>query len=450
MISLKRTIKRFLPITLLGRALLIIFLPLLLLQVILVWVFFDRHIDRVTWQLSRSLAGEITHILTELEQRPNDIERILELAQSAYQYEEISIEQSAILPNETSNDQGFVAEMLSQALSQLRKPFQIDSSQFRERIQINIQLADSVLKIVVSGKRLFSVTIIIFILWMIGSSIILFAIASVFMRNQVRPLMKLAKAVDAFGKGQEEGELNAFKLEGSLEVRQAALAFNRMRERIKRQIRQRTDMLSGVSHDLRTPLTRMILQTEFMEDEEIKKEFQLNLHEMQDMIAAYLAFARGEGNEERKQVRLDLLIARLSQSLESAAVKFDCHVEGQLEIFARPLALRRLLDNLISNACRYAKTIRLQVALRSEAGLTINEQPLIEFLIDDDGPGIPEEQREAAFQPFMRLDPSRNPATGGTGLGLTIAQDIVNSHGGRIWLEDSPLGGLRVRIRLPK
>jgi len=248
----------------------------------------------------------------------------------------------------------------------------------------------------------------------------------------------LAAAVDRFGKGQTLEE--EFQVSGAMEVRQAGAAFTRMRERISRQIRQRTDMLSGVSHDLRNPLTRMRLQLAMLQDEGAVEELNADLQEMEKMIDGYLTFARGEGDEASVDTDVGALVESSVTGWQRNGTKIDCHVEGRLDLAVKPDALRRCLDNLIANAHRYGKNIWVSAGQRDEA---------VEITIDDDGPGIPAEQREDVFRPFMRLDESRNPETGGTGLGLAIARDIARIHGGDILLQDSPHGGLRARIRLP-
>jgi two-component system osmolarity sensor histidine kinase EnvZ len=256
------------------------------------------------------------------------------------------------------------------------------------------------------------------------------------MHNQVRPIRRLALAAENFGKGRDSMRLRP---SGALEVRQAAAAFIVMRDRIRRQIGQRTEMLAGVSHDLRTPLTRMKLQLALLRKSEETEGLQADVVEMETMIDAYLAFARGEGGET--PVRTDL-----AQSLRDVvgglpggdAVTLE--IAGPIEIQVRPMAMKRCLGNLVGNALRYAKQVRVSASWHHHA---------VSIVIDDDGPGIPEESREDVFRPFFRLDPSRNVATGGVGLGLSIARDIAHVHGGEINLEDSPMGGLRVVLILP-
>jgi len=437
--NLRATTKRFLPRTLLGRSLLIIVMPLILLQVVSAYIFYDRHWDTITWRLTSSLAGDIANVMQQIRREPEAVPRIFEDAGRAMELK-LSLQPGEILPNrEEPADYGFIDALLAKALDErVKRPYRINSSLFEERIVIDVQLADAVLTAVVPASRLFSSTTYIFILWMVGTSLILFAVASVFMRNQVRPLRRLARAVDSFGKGREPDEEH--KLEGALEVRQAATAFNLMAERIRRQLRQRTDMLSGVSHDLRTPLTRMRLQLAMLRDNPESRELKANVLEMEKMIEGYLTFARGEGGEASVETDISELVGDVAEKWKAGGISIDYHVEGRIVTWLKPNAFRRCVDNLVANASRYGKTVWLRAGKRGDS---------IEVTVDDDGPGIPEDQREDAFRPFYRLDRSRNPETGGTGLGLSISLDVARVHGGDLTLEDSPHGGLRARIRLP-
>jgi two-component system osmolarity sensor histidine kinase EnvZ len=297
-------------------------------------------------------------------------------------------------------------------------------------------LKEGVLNVRASRKRLYSPTTTIFVLWMVGTSILLISIATMFMRNQVRAVRRLARAADSFGKGHD---VPNFKAEGATEVRQAALAFAIMRERINRQMAQRTEMLAGVSHDLRTPLTRMKLQLAMMSGEGVA-DLGIDVADMEHMVEGYLAFARGEGGEAAEPTDLGPLLEDVVTKLRREGHAIDLHCEETLNLPLRPQAMSRSLMNLIGNAARYAKHVAVRAGRRKDA---------VEILIDDDGPGIAPENREDAFKAFVRLEGSRNPKTGGVGLGLTIARDIVRAHGGDISLEDSPFGGLRVRLRLP-
>lgn len=436
--AIRLAIKGVLPKTLYGRSLMIIVMPLILLQIVSAWTFYDRHWDTVTWRLATGVAGDIANTIDQLRRTPEQrddifgaVQRNMELNMVLYPNE--------ILPNQPHEIEGLLDTLLAQAIEErVNRPYVIDSSSFRERMIIHVQLRDAVLTVAVPGSRLFSSSTYIFILWMVGTSLVLFAIASVFMRNQIRPIRRLARAVESFGKGREPEQ--DYKPEGATEVRQAATAFNLMAQRIQRQIRQRTDMLSGVSHDLRTPLTRMKLQLAMLGESPETQELAANVTDMEKMIQDYLTFARGEGGEKSVEHDVGGLVADLARQWQAGGVALDCHTEGRIITWLKPNAFRRCVDNLIANASRYGDQIWVQVGKRGST---------IEILVDDNGPGIPPDERDDAFRPFYRLDRSRNPSTGGTGLGLSISRDVARTHGGDIFLEDSPHGGLRARIRLP-
>jgi two-component system osmolarity sensor histidine kinase EnvZ len=302
---------------------------------------------------------------------------------------------------------------------------------------VNVQLNEGVLRLETTRKRLYSSTTYVFVLWMTGSSLILFAVALVFMRNQVKPVRRLAIAANAFGKGRDSP---GFKPEGALEVRQAAHAFIAMRDRLQRQITQRTEMLAGVSHDLKTPLTRMKLQLALLGKTEGINELKTDIADMERMVGGYLAFARGEGAEAPAPANVGAILDEVVSQARRNGNGIDLHTEGELQLPLRRDAFKRCMTNLIDNAVRYADHVSVRAGRRQDA---------IEITVDDDGPGIPAESREEVFKPFYRIEGSRNPVTGGVGLGLTIARDVARSHGGDVELGDSPIGGLRARVRLP-
>jgi two-component system osmolarity sensor histidine kinase EnvZ len=274
-------------------------------------------------------------------------------------------------------------------------------------------------------------------MWMVGSSLVLLAVATVFLRNQVKSLRRLAAAADGLGKGRP---VPFFKIEGAVEIRQAAIAFMKMRDRIQRQIRQRTEMLAGVSHDLRTPLTRMKLALELLRDDPAVEELKSDVAEMERMVHGYLDFVRGEGTEVPVDTDISLLLEDLAAAMRREGTPLSVAPPPEYVMSVRPNALRRCIDNLIGNARRHGSHVWL-------SGVAVTDG--IDILIDDDGPGIQPADRDLAFRAFFRLDPSRNPSTGGVGLGLTIARDVARSHGGEITLETSPQGGLRARVHLP-
>lgn len=436
---LSQSVKRYLPKSLLGRSLLIIVTPLVLLQVVSAIIFFESHWDKVTLRLAKSVAGDTSMIISLMRRYPGPENRdwIFRLASRHMEFS-ATFDEGRILPNRPPRPEGLLEEMLAVSMdSFVNKPFLIDTTSLEEDVAIEVQLADGVLRIETTRKRLFSSTTYVFVIWMVGTSLILFAVAMIFMRNQVKPIRRLATAADNFGKGRA---VETFKLEGASEVRQAASAFLAMRDRIRRQIAQRTDMLSGVSHDLRTPLTRMKLQLEMAGTNDDAVALKDDIAEMERMLEGYLAFARGEGSEVPEQTDLSKLLQDVAEQARRRNARIDLHTEGRIDVTVRQNGLRRCITNLIENAMRYAEHISIRAGVRGEG---------VEIVIDDDGPGIPGEQRAEVFRPFYRLESSRNPGTGGVGLGLSIARDAIQGHGGEIRLEDSPMGGLRVWIRLP-
>lgn len=433
-------IKRYLPKSLLGRSILIIVTPLILVQVVSTWVFYERHWETVTRRLAASVAGEIGSVIEQRRRFTGaENERWIQGSAARSLALDIEFQKGKILPNQPpTRGSGIVERRLGDALRErVQRPFVIDLDARPRTVSISVQLPDGVLDVHVHEERLFSSTTYIFLMWMVGTSMLLFAIATVFMRNQVRPIRRLARAVDAFGKGRD---VPNFKPEGATEIRQAAGAFNLMRARVLRNIEQRTEMLAGVSHDLRTPLTRLKLQLAMLENSPGVDALQEDVAEMEKLVEEYLSFARGDSAEKSGRVNLrDLLrdVAERSRSPEGG-VSVVC--SDSLFADVRPIGFRRCLVNLINNAATYGAKVVVEARHAGDA---------IEILVDDDGPGIPEESRDDVFRPFTRLDIERPPDSGGTGLGLTIARDIVLGHGGTIDIDDSPLGGARVRIRLP-
>lgn len=433
-------IKRFLPRTLLGRSLLIIVAPLILLQVILGLIFYENHWDKVASRLARNLAGEIaaTVELLRTSRVERDRDALFDIAAANLEIVFV-FRPNEILPNTAFEPADSVERILAQAIAEyVGKPSRIRTVGADRLILVDVQLPDGVLGVQVPRKRLFSSTTYVFVLWMIGAAMILFGVATIFMRNQVKAVRRLAIAADSFGKGRDAPH---FKPEGAKEVRQAASAFLAMRDRIQRQISQRTEMLAGVSHDLRTPLTRLRLQLAMMRDGARVDDMKKDLEDMEHMLDGYLAFARGAGGEMPRPINLtELLTEVVGLARRKSGHAIDLHSEGDLVVPLMPAAFKRCATNLIDNAVRYGSHVSVRAGRRGDA---------IEVTIDDDGPGIPTSRREEVFKPFFRLEGSRNPSTGGVGLGLTIARDVLRSHGGDIELDDAPGGGLRARLVLP-
>ncbi len=434
--------KRLLPRSLFGRALLILVTPVVLIQLIATFVFFDRHWDDLTRRLALGFAGDIAMVLQDFTDNSDPVfrERLFERARHNMTIA-FSWRPDGILPNPQNRFQiknlildGRLRKALRERIS---LPFRIDTTTFSDRIEVDIHLPDGVLHASTSRKRLTSTTTGLFMMWMVGTAIVLMAIAIVFLRNQLEPIRRLAEAADAFGKGHE---VDAIKPAGATEVRRAARAFLTMRERIKRQMDQRTEMLAGVSHDLRTPLTRIKLQLAMLGDDRDAGNLRSDVQEMENMIDEYLAFARGQDAEAPAQIDVHDLLHDIVARAKRKGTEADLTNSDALHAVLRPNAMRRCLTNLVDNAGRFGT--RVEVAASRDGDF-------LAITVDDDGPGIDPDQREQVFRPFHRLESSRNPETGGSGLGLSIARDVAHGHGGDILLSESPLGGLRAEVRLP-
>jgi two-component system osmolarity sensor histidine kinase EnvZ len=432
-------IKRVLPRTMFGRSLLMIILPLVLVQIVATWVFYARHWETISKRLSADVAGDIGMVIdaTKLARSPAETSQVLENA-SALSDIAFSLRRGESLPPSHAGAASVEDQLRQTLMERIGRPFHIEAAADPSDIAVNVQLPDGVLTANVPRKRLYSYTTYLFVLWMLGSSLVMMLVAGLFLRNQVKSLRRLAAAAEGFGKGRP---VPFSKIEGALEVRQAAAAFIQMRDRIQRQIRQRTEMLAGVSHDLRTPLTRMKLELELLGDDPAVAELKSDVTEMQRLIDLYLDFARGEGTETPVETDIAVLLDEIAAATRRDGMQVSLQPGNAPFVLVRPNALRRCISNLVANARRYGRRVWLSSTL-SEDG--------VDILVDDDGPGIPPSQRERVFQPFVRLDASRNPSTGGIGLGLTIARDVARSHGGDVRLETSPHGGLRARLHLPR
>jgi two-component system, OmpR family, osmolarity sensor histidine kinase EnvZ len=442
-------LKRFLPNTLFGRSLAIIITPVVLLQFAAAYFFYERHWDRVTGRMAQGLAGDIAMIV-DLQRETSGRDLAPELKQRIHHNMQIRARfvVDEILPNQppqVSVTNRILDRMLDQALSKrFQRPYRMDTTGFDKDIEVRIQFAEGVLHILAPRKRVSSPTTYVFILWMISASSILLAIAIIFLRNQIRPIRHLSEAVDRFGRGDDVADL---KPSGATEVRQATVAFLRMRDRIRRQIDQRTEMLAGVSHDLRTPLTRMKLQLEMLDNDTESANLKADVGDMERMVESYLAFARGQDSEPSGNFDLGELVTDVAMTARRDGANIEVILpegstsnSGLLNAFVRPVALKRCLANLMSNARRHAGHIQVKVECKED---------FVEISVDDDGPGIPADKRKEVFRAFRRLDESRNLESGGSGLGLAIARDVARSHGGDIILGESPMGGLRALVRLP-
>ncbi|MDN2567958.1 ATP-binding protein [Aquibium sp. A9E412] len=436
-----RVVSRYMPKRLYARSLIIVIAPMLLLQSVIAFVFMERHWQTVTQRLSQAVTRDIAAIIDMIETYPQDSDHA-EVIRIAQERLALKID---ILPPDPLPAPGpkpffsILDQTLSEEITrQINRPFWIDTVGASNIVEIRIRLDDSVLRVFARRSQAYASNTHIFLLWMVGTSLVLLAIAIAFLRNQIRPILQLAEAADSFGKGRPMPR--DFSPRGAEEVRRAGTAFMLMRERIERQIEQRTAMLTGVSHDLRTILTRFKLQLALAGSKADKEALDQDIADMQSMLEGYLAFARGEASEDPGLFDLAAFLDKLAEEARLRKRKLSTALSGEPVVHVRPNAFSRLLSNLVENAFRYAG--RVAVDVRHRDGM-------LRVTVDDDGPGIPAERREEVFKPFVRLDTARNQDESGTGLGLSIARDIARSHGGDITLEDSPLGGLRAVVRVP-
>ncbi|OLP57176.1 two-component sensor histidine kinase [Rhizobium rhizosphaerae] len=433
-----RWLRRQLPMGLYARSLLIVIIPMVLLQSVVASVFMERHWQLVTERLSAAVVGQIAGIIELIESSPpQEYDNIVRIAREHMNLTVI-IEPIQPFPPERPRPLfGILDRILGDEIEdQIKKPFWLDT--FGDTVQIRIRIDDHrMARVFVRRNQAYASNTHIFLVWMVGASLVLLTIAILFLRGQIRPILALARAAESFGKGQK---IDDFSPRGAEEVRRAGFAFIQMRERIERQIEQRTAMLTGVSHDLRTILTRFKLQLALAGDNPDLQGLNEDVADMQNMLEGYLAFARGEAEEDVGELRLSDVMTRLKVEAELHGKDLTVDVEGEDLIAVRPNAFTRLVANLASNAYRYADRVHVE-ARHSARWLTIT--------FDDDGPGIPESARDDVFKPFFRLDEARNLDSSGTGLGLAIALDIARSHGGNVTLGDSPLGGLRAVVRVP-
>ncbi len=440
-IRLERPLRRFLPRSLLGRSLLIILIPLILIEAIALQIFYGSHLNIVSRRLSAAVAGEVVETIDLIARFPAPADRDWIIASARRHYGlTMTLEPAAHLRfGHRTNILGPMDDDLAAAMREIvRLPFTMDWTSDPQEVLLRVAVDGGVLAIEAPRKRLDTGALYLFMLWLTGSSLLLFAIAALFMRNQVRAIRRLSRAAETLGTGRDTGPI---KPEGAQEVRRAASAFNRMQERIGRFVSQRTEMLAGVSHDLRTPLTRMRLTLAMLPRSTGAIDLSADIagmvsdaDEMERMIDGYIAFARGEGAERMRSTDLSSIVEDVCSSARRAGLSVELAAMHRVDLPLRPDAMRRAITNLVDNAQRHAG----QVAVALQA-----QRRQVQVLVDDDGPGIAPEQRETVFRPF------ESGAHGGTGLGLTIARDIVRAHGGDIVLEASPLGGLRARVWLP-
>jgi two-component system osmolarity sensor histidine kinase EnvZ len=429
------------PQTLFARALLIIVVPMLLLQALSAWWFYSQRGDNVTNRLAILLVRDLRLLISLRSDFPDDEHRQWILRRSAQDLLLfVSFRKGIVRPFKEPEYFDIVAREVQGALNaDLKRPFFLDNNIGGGQLLIEIQLPDGdVMDVLVPHVRLTFGSSFAYVLAQLGLALVLFGLAIWFMRRELVPIEHLGVAADALGKGRDVPDF-AFS-GGTREVRNAATAFHTMRIRLRRSIQQRTEMLAGVSHDLRTPLTRMKLSLALLPDSPETRELAGDVDDMQRMIEGYLAFARGEGDEDPVMSDLSEILEDVAAGARHGSATLEVAWKGDMNVELRPIAIKRCLTNIVSNAQRYASEIRIEA---------VRGRTAVEITVDDNGPGIPPENYEDVFRPFFRLDQSRNAETGGVGLGLSIARDVARSHGGEVTLAASPLGGLRVVVRIP-
>ena len=434
-------LKNYIPSGLYSRSLMIIIIPIVLIQIVAGYVFLERHWNTVTKRLSHAVISDLS-LLVDLRMgdTQTDDEELIRLADESF---EMSI---AFLPGETLPEpvpRPFV-DLLDDSLSDeienlVGRPFWLDTVSVGNYVDVRLQLPGEVMRALVLKSKVYATNSHIFIVWMTGTSLFLLAVSIIFLRNQIRPIENLAEAAESFGRGRD---IQDFRPSGASEVRQAASAFLDMRDRIKAQIEQRTTMLAGVSHDLRTPLTRLKLQLVMLPRSPEILGLEEDIIEMEDMLEDYLSFAKGFQGEKSLEINIRNLLEEIRESAKLRKPDTDIFLvcSPTLHFKVKRRAFKRCLTNLVNNACNHAEEVRIIVKMEDES---------LNIIISDNGPGIPEESMDQVFRPFFRLDQARNAETGGTGLGLSVARDVARGHGGDIYLSKGTQGGLEATVSVP-
>jgi len=436
-----RQLKRRAPDTLFARSLAIIVLPVAIMQIGVTWAFFDAHWQTVNSRLTEGLAGDVAMAVQAYNDDPTPA-GLQKLSGRFQQSADLSIvfQDGGVLPG-GKRPSLFVAvdRSLQKSLAErLDAPFWFDAERFPHYVDVRVKVKGGTLRIIAPKDRVFATQGHIFILWLTVATVLLTSVSILFIRNQVRAIERLADASEAFGKGADD---SSFRPHGAREVRRAAQAFIAMKLRIHRYVDQRTALLASVSHDLRTPLTRLKLELALAEPGPRNEEMKRDLAEMEHMIDEYLAFARGQGGESVETIGVRGLIEEVSEGAKRAGAQVEVQIDPELSMHVRPNAFKRAISNLVMNAAVHGERVEVAARPSWDGG--------VEILVDDNGPGIPPDRYEEAFKPFNRLDEARNQNAKGVGLGLAIARDVARGHGGDVTLDKSPLGGLRAVVRLP-
>ncbi len=428
-------IKKIIPSTLIGRSIIIIFVPIIVIVLLTSIVFYQTSWNIISKRLAESVVADINVLVKLIDDDLKIYARNIAINDFKMR---IEIKEGNLSNYLSKNiNRGILSQRLKQSLLNLNKPFTFDLSNIEKGVSIVIQLENELLIIIVDKDRLYSETAFVFLLWMIFASLILLLMSYFLMNKQLKPLKTLSIIAETFGRGLDAPELKSV---GAYEIRQTSQAFNQMRTRIKRFLKQRTDMLAGVSHDLRTPLTRMKLQVSLIKDKKAKSELELDINEMTAMLDSYVSFVKTESPETIENITINDLIKDCIKNLNKDKYTIELNEQNIIKTSGRPIQLKRAFQNIIDNSKRYGNKIIINIFL-NENGCNVD--------INDNGQGIPKKNYEDVFKPFFTLDPSRNKLKGESGLGLTITRDIIRSHGGEIKLDESKLGGLKLSVLLP-
>ncbi len=428
-------IKKIIPSTLIGRSIIIIFVPIIVLVLLTATVFYQTSWNIISKRLAESVAADINVLVKLIDEDLKTYAKVI--AKEDFKMD-LQIQNTQIVMDVSSNiNRGILSKRLYQSLENLDKPFLYDLSNLEKGILIKIQSNNELLIINVNKDRLYSETAFVFLLWMIFASLILLLMSYFLMSKQLKPLKRLAIIAETFGRGLDAPELKSV---GAYEIRQTSQAFNQMRTRIKRFLKQRTDMLAGVSHDLRTPLTRMKLQVSLIKDEKAKSELELDINEMAAMLDSYVSFVKTESPETIENIIINDIVRDCIKNIDKSKYSLNMEERHIIKTSGRPIQLKRAFQNIIDNSIRYGNKINIIIFIK-------NDECIIE--VNDNGPGIPKENYEDVFKPFFTLDPSRNKLKGESGLGLAITRDIIRAHGGEVKLDKSDIGGVKMSVILP-
>ncbi len=434
--GLNRFLKIILPKRLFYRALIIVATPTILLQLIVTIVFYDSIWIKTNKNVTRSLVAQLKAVQDVYQNDKKNLDFLTDSYKNNFNFE-IGISQE-LFPNSTGERR--FSPMDRSLRRELKSTFGnnnywFSTSKFKNAVEVKIKSDDEIIEFLVPKEMVATSSVRLFVLWTTLPSLLLIIVALIFLKNQTRPLVRLAKAAERFGKGDY---VNDFRPSGAQEIRKAAYEFDRMAKRINRHLNQRSEMLSGISHDLRTPLTRLKLQLAMLEQKDLSSKMSKDIDEMEKMLNDYLQFAKTQSLEKSSNINLKRLLNELENSINNENLKINC--KDNINFKARPLALKRSFENVIQNGLSYGKNVFVE---------TFTSSNRVIILIEDDGPGIPEDQYKNVFKPFFRLDKSRSLNQSGVGLGLAIVEDVINSHGGNIILGKSRFNGLLVKISLP-